>query len=177
MRNFLFIRGLLICGLLIFGVFSGVAGEAVFSLNYTKQFGLPKGAAKAEKPATFEVEKDCLVVDLHGAIAKATLQKKGEGDWPASVVLRLHTNGMEHFEIVAGETKLSGFVQSHGTFRHFSSRNGVQQKADDPKRLQIELKPKAAAVAIPHKGFFEITVPADPLKQPELHLSWIDFYR
>ena len=152
----------------------------MYSLEYTKQFGLPKGAAKAakaEKPATFEVEKDCLVVDLHGAIAKATLQKKGEGDWPASVVLRLHTTGMEHFQIVAGEMKLSAFIQSHGEFRHVSTLNGVRQKPDDPKRLQIELKPKAALVAIPHKGFFEITVPADLLKQPELHLSWIDFYR
>jgi len=167
----------MILSLFVFSAMSAKAGDLMYSLEYTKQFALPKGAAKAEKPATFKVAEDRLVVDLHGAIAKATLQKKGEGNWPASVVLRLHTSGMEHFEIVAGETKLSGFVQSHGTFRHFSSRNGVQQKADDPKRLQIELKPKAAAVAIPHKGFFEITVPTDLLEQPELHLSWIDFYR
>jgi len=166
-------RSFLIVGLLLTGLGAGLAAEVSFELEYTRKLGGLKDA----KPTAVEPKEKRLVVDLNGGIAAATLRKKGEGTWPDAVVLRLHTTGLEQFTISVPEQKLSAWVQSHGKFTHFSELNGVQQKADDPQRLKIELKPKAGERAIPHKGFFEITVPAALLKHDELSIQWVDFYR
>jgi hypothetical protein len=128
------------------------------------------------------VEKDVAVFDVScpSGIGQATIALK-QGNWPASVVVRLRLRGLEGFSVSAEKVRLSANVgSSDGNPRHMHLNiNGKEQKlsGDEIKVLDAAGKP---IKGLPGKdGYFEISLPRAVLEgQPKsLKIEWVDFYR
>jgi hypothetical protein len=103
-----------------------------------------------------------------------------KGNWPGTVILRLHLHGLESFAISNGDIKLTGSVLSHGgeTKRLHLTENGKDRKSEsDIKVFDATGKP---IKGLPGSGrYFEIRLPKALLGDytKNLNLGWIDFYR
>lgn len=72
-----------------------------------------------------------------------------EGDWPNELIIRVHTKGLEGFDLFVGDTQ--------------------HEKFD----LEVE------AVNDKAKMYFEVTISRSfiPSDTKEIHFQWVDFYR
>ncbi len=107
-------------------------------------------------------------------IGKASI-KSNDSTWPNQLTFILTTQGLEHFEIDNGQTKINAEVSSHQT--NPSTRIWIEGQDTVP------LTPSHEYWLSIHKNseeqHFQIEVPSSFLLQSKefIDLSWIDFYR
>jgi hypothetical protein len=144
---------------------------------------------KTKKPADqikVKIVDDFATLDVFSpsGIGGATIMV-AKGNWPTTIIFRLHLSGLESFAISNGKVKLTGSVLSHSgnTKRLYLSEDGKDGK-DGEREPGTEIKVLDAAgkpvKGLPEKGgYFEIMLPKALLEsQPKsLELGWIDFYR
>lgn len=116
-----------------------------------------------------------LVIHDSFGIGSARIIRKSD-HWPESIQLLYRLKGLEHAELMAGDTKLEWSVpSSHPKTILQSVRVGTEParplKSSDP--LWVKIEPQAK------EGGFQVTLPTVLLKQnpSEITLHWIDFYR
>lgn len=126
-----------------------------------------------------------LVLEIHSrtGIGNAKITRTAT-QWPASVTLKLHLQGLERLDIGHAKTVQHLSVSSHSghTISQWHHSNASEPiAAGDPYFVKIHMVPagdRAAKVPL-QGGWFEIELPAAMLKtNPEfIELKWIDFYR
>lgn len=129
---------------------------------------------------------DALVeVRSPSGIGQATIERLGEV-WPKSMTLRLHLHGMEHCEIVNGQTALNlaiGAPDGKIEIRQWQDKDEVPGlNTDSPlwTTVQILDRDNKPAARLPlEDGHFELQLPAPFLQgnPRSITLKWIDFYR
>jgi hypothetical protein len=125
---------------------------------------------------TAGIEKGQTVIDIRSDIDRAVIERTGKR-WTDTVVIRLHLNGLEHFEASAGKVRASVEVSSTGL--------GILQdaKVNQPLHLRVRALDRAGKEVKPgvleKGGHYEVTLPYALLKDnpKSLALGWIDFYR
>ncbi len=153
----------------------------------------PAGAGPKRKPEyqsavetdgsklTLLLAKDQLVIDCSGTgIGKAAIHRNA-ANWPKTVVVRIHTKGLEGFQ--AGTKDLRGEWSVSSSPPHesrMSLRRGGEEEivlADSPDRTQVKHVPAADAAGI--AAHYEVPLPASFFENNpvELHVQWVDFYR
>jgi hypothetical protein len=125
------------------------------------------------------LEKDTAIFDVSSpsGIGGATITL-AKGDWPSTIVLRLHLHGLESFNVSNGKVKLVGSVLSHSG----ETKRLYLTEDDEEREPGTEIKVFDAAgkpvKGLPGKGgYFEIKLPQKLLQSKTLELGWIDFYR
>ena len=128
-----------------------------------------------------EGDSATLVVFSQSGIGRATITTTN-GNWPTTVILRLHLAGLEHLAISTGKVKLTGSVLSHSgnTARLCLTEDGSGEERELETTIKVFDANGKSTAGLPGKGgHFEITLPKSLLtSQPRrLELEWIDFYR
>jgi len=131
------------------------------------------------------IEQDKAVISIRSplGLSQAVIQRS-DRDWPSTVVLRLHLQGLENFKLTYGKVILEAAL---------SSQNGKARLWKDEKEdllldattsywMEIRMIDKDGnpVKTIPLKdGYFEMQLPQAVIADnPQLiTLSWIDFYR
>ena len=113
------------------------------------------------------------------AVRRSRWQK---GQWPTTVILRLHLGGLESFAVSNGRIKLTGSVLSHSgnTKRLYLTEAGKDEEREPGTEIKVLDAAGKPIKGLPDKdGYFEIRLPKALLEgQPKsLELGWIDFYR
>ncbi|VTR91598.1 Putative secreted protein OS=Rhodopirellula europaea 6C GN=RE6C_04582 PE=4 SV=1 [Gemmata massiliana] len=135
---------------------------------------------------TAKTEKDRTLFDITSptGISEVVIERTGDA-WPETVVIRLHTSGLEQFRAKSEKLTLSGSVASH---TDYGVSLGVDKKKEDPadpksayfmdfKKIGKDGKP---ATEIPLKGgYFEMRLPKPFFEgnPKSVTLTWIDFFR
>ncbi len=150
---------------------------------------LKPGEVVREGSVKVSIQKGAIVFDIHDArgIGGVSITPK-LGDWPKSVIVRLHLSGLESLQMSNGKVTLSGSVLSHsGHMRLLEiEESGKKREAgkDDPLWINIRML-DGQGKDIDHLpdatkgGYFEVTLPPALLStaKPGMTLRWIDFYR
>ncbi|MBI1249053.1 hypothetical protein GC197_14575 [bacterium] len=127
-----------------------------------------------------EGEKTIFDITSEFGIDRATIQRKSK-EWPKTILLRLHLNGLESLKISSGNVAVQ---LSLGTGNHVIRTVLVSEKrvAEVPKDSPYfaEVRIVGGNGKIPLKdGYFEVALPSKLLEEnpDEIKLQWIDFYR
>ena len=132
-----------------------------------------------------KTEKDQALFAVHSpfGISRAVIERRGEA-WPASIVLRLHLQGMENFQITHDKLKLAASVSSqNGQVRLWQDgHEDSPLDAKSPYWMDIRLigKDGKPSRTIPLKdGYIEVPLPKAFFEgnPKSITLNWIDFYR
>jgi hypothetical protein len=147
---------------------------------------LPTFDIRAKKPADtikVKVEKDTTIFDIvsPSGIGGGTI-KPTHGNWPTTIILRLHLSGLESFAATAGKMKLTGSVLSHSgnTKRLTLTEDGEDSSREPGTEIKVLDADGKAVKGLPGKnGYFEIRLPKALLQDnpKSLELGWIDFFR
>ncbi len=137
----------------------------------------------------FTSEEGVVVFDIHDAqgIGGVSITPKS-GDWPKSVIVRLHLPGLESLQLSAGKVTLFGSVLSHSGHKRLLEIDEAGKKReagrDDPLWINIRMLDGHGKdinhLPDPGKGgCFEVTLPPALLIESNLGMTlrWIDFYR
>ena len=131
----------------------------------------------------FESEADSTIFDINSnfGIDRATITRESE-DWPKSILVRLHLNGLESFRVGSGETAVEWSVASTGqnAVRMALHKAGDESTLDETSPYYSNVRIVGGGRKIPLKGgFFEVPLPAKLFEEnpKEITLRWIDFYR
>jgi hypothetical protein len=132
-----------------------------------------------------KVESGKAVFSIHSPFGiSQTVIERTDGNWPDSVILRLHLKGLESMKVSNGKVTLEAAVSSQdGQVRLW--RDGKEDSpvdSESPYWMEIRMvgndgKP---TTAIPLKdGYFEIQLPKALFEDSpkSITVSWIDFYR
>lgn len=154
--------------------------------NEIKLAGEPAFTITTKKPAdqvkvTVENGTATLDVTSPSGIGGATVTLP-KGEWPTTIILRLHLSGLESFAVSNGKIKLTGSVLSHSgnTKRLYLTEIGNGDEREPSTQINIFDAQGKPANGLPAKGgYFEIRLPRALLEsEPKsLELGWIDFYR
>lgn len=141
---------------------------------------------KTKKPAdqvkmTLDKGTATLDVSSQNGIGGATITL-AKGQWPTTVIVRLHLGGLESFAISNGKAKLTGSVLSHSgnTKRLYLTDDRNEGEREAGTTIKVFDAAGKPAKGLPGKGgYFEITLPNALFedKPKSLELGWIDFYR
>lgn len=106
------------------------------------------------------------------------------GEWPETILFRLHVAGLEEFRFAYHETAVTASVSSSGDHQVLESvaqAGEAQPVAEDSVfYMPVRLEAESGEVSIPlAEGYFEIEAPADfqAGAYDMFTISWIDFYR
>lgn len=132
-----------------------------------------------------KVEKDKVIFSIRSpvGISNAVVERTND-KWPNTVVLRLHLNGLENFQVSNGKVTLTASVSSQdGKLRLWKDgKEDSPLDAKSPLWMKIRMvggdgKP---ATAIPlNDGYFEMQLPKAIFEgnPKSITVNWIDFYR
>ena len=159
---------------------------------------LSVGCASAEDESPFKittkrdndkvevkVEKDRMIFLVRSPFGiSQTVIERTDGNWPDSVILRLHLKGLESFKVSNGKVTIEAAVSSQdGKVR--LRKDGKEDEPLDFKspywtEIRIVGKDGKPETKIPlEDGYFEILLPKALLEDnpKSITISWIDFYR
>ena len=132
-----------------------------------------------------KLDKDRTIFSVHSptGIGHAVIERIDE-TWPETVVLRLHLQGLEKFEVTNGKHKLSASVSSqNGKVRQWKN-DQENSPLDSRDELWMEIKvignDGKETDSIPLKdGCFQVLLPKSCLagNPKSVTVNWIDFYR
>lgn len=134
-------------------------------------------------------QEGAVIFDIHDArgIGGVSITPKS-GDWPQSVVVRIHLSGLESLQISNGKVTLFGSVLSHsGHMRLLEIEEAGKKKQagkSDPLWMNIRML-DAQGKDIDHLpdpkqgGYFALTLPPALTSAAKngMTFRWIDFYR
>ena len=132
-----------------------------------------------------KVESGKAVFSIHSPFGiSQTVIERTDGNWPDSVILRLHLKGLESFKVSNGKVTIEAAV---------SSQDGkVQLRKDGKEDEPLDFKSPywteillfgedgRQATTIPlTDGYFEISLPKALFEDnpKSVTINWIDFYR
>jgi hypothetical protein len=123
---------------------------------------------------TFSTANDSLLIDIisPSGIGSAAIEKTA-GQWPPTIVMRLHVKGLENFKFRYADTTIEVSVSSHGD-------NAVHEVYEQPGKMGAVTSGTPYWIAVtPGESYFDLEVPADFFKSGESQftIEWIDFYR
>lgn len=129
-----------------------------------------------------QTDKDKVRFDIRSpkGISSATIERTEEM-WPDTVVLRIHTRGLEGFWLSNGKVKLSGAVSVQAEGARFPLRMDEKEGKDttwgEIVKIGSDGKPTQAKVL--KDGYFEVQLPKAFFEgNPKtIEVSWIDFFR
>lgn len=135
---------------------------------------------------TVSIEDKVAIIDVHSprGIGSAEVDLVA-GAFPESLVLRMHTKGLEKFTLSYNETKITASVSSSDSrvvMQSLASPEGGESPIGlgSPSWLEISIVSDQATPEIPlTQGYFEITLPEGLSTEADRSFSiqWIDFYR
>ena len=133
---------------------------------------------KSEVTLTVKGDSIDLFVDKAEGIDSLTLTRK-QMKWPESITVRLAVSGLEDLTLSSGGKSISGAVTGS---KIFTMKTGNQEeiRIDETSDDWPDVSIRSSAKTIPIKdGYFEIRIPSTLLSDddPQLRVSWIDFYR
>lgn len=141
---------------------------------------------ETKKPADrievkLETDIATFMVSSPSGIGRATITT-AKGEWPTTVVLRLHLAGLEHLAISNGKVRLSGSVQSQsGTAarRRLTDDGSNEERTVEPAIEVFDANGQPSSGLPGRGGYFQITLPKELLtgRPRRLEVEWIDFYR
>lgn len=107
------------------------------------------------------------------------------GTLPETVIVQIHTTGLEEFRLIYNETILAASVPSGEGFGNASesliSSDGESPITSlHPMWMKIDVVSKQSVKKIPlEEGYFEITLPKKLAQDSRgaFEISWIDFFR
>ncbi|MCX7395748.1 MAG: hypothetical protein NTW75_16655 [Planctomycetales bacterium] len=157
------------------------------SINTANEFSFKITTKHDHDHVVVTVENDKTVFSVHSprGIGQAVIEQS-DPKWPESMILRLHLNGLERFQITNGKITLSA-----AEFRHPDGQN-VRLWKDGHEDLPLDSKSPywmeirriggdgKPATAIPRKGgYLEMLLPKTFFEghPKSVTLNWIDFYR
>ena len=132
-----------------------------------------------------ELDKDRTIFSVHSptGIGHAVIERIDE-TWPETVVLRLHLQGLEKFEVTNGKLKLSASVSSqNGKVRQWKNdQENTPLDSRDELWMEIQVigNDGKETDTIPLKdGYFQVLLPKSFLvgNPKSVTVNWIDFYR
>jgi hypothetical protein len=138
--------------------------------------------ARQEDLLVAAYEKDVIVFDVQSAsgIGSATIELIS-GRMPGTVIVRLHTRGLEEFRLSYAETTVaasipSGEMGGDAMERLLTPAGETSITARHPLWMEVRVISTQAAPEIPFEdGYFEITLPKD--LGTSFEIAWVDFYR
>jgi hypothetical protein len=127
-----------------------------------------------EPRITFSTTSDRLLIDITSptGIGGAAIEKTA-GQWPGTIVMRLHVKGLEKFEFKYGATSIELAVSSQ-------NNQAVHEVLTQPGKMGTVSPGDPYWIAVtPGPGYFDLQAPADFFKSGEnkFTIDWIDFYR
>lgn len=130
-------------------------------------------------------DTDKAIVSIHSPVGISQVAvERTNGKWPEAVVIRLHLQGLESFQISNGNVKLEASVSSqNGTVRLWQDdKEDALLDAESSLWMEIRMvgKDRKPTRTIPLKeGYFEMQLPKGTFKgNPKtITMSWIDFHR
>ena len=129
---------------------------------------------KGDPRITFSTTNDTLLIDITSPTGiGSTAIEKTAGQWPGTVVMRLHVKGLEKFEFKYGNSSIDLAVSSQ-------SDQAVHEVLTQPGKMGAVSPGDPYWIAFtPGKGYFDLQAPADFFKSGEnkFTIEWIDFYR
>lgn len=106
------------------------------------------------------------------------------GEWPETILIRLHLAGLESFEFAYSDVVVTASVSSgegHRVMETAVQGETTHSVAEDsPFYMPVRIETESGEASIPLKdGYFEIEAPADFLAggYESFTIRWIDFYR
>ena len=132
-----------------------------------------------------KVESGKAVFSIHSPFGiSQTVIERTDGNWPDSVILRLHLKGLESFKVSNGKVTLEAAVSSQdGKVRLW--KDGKEDSPVDAKspywtEIRMFSDDGKPTTTIPlTDGYFEVQLPKALLEDnpKSITISWIDFYR
>ena len=142
--------------------------------------------AKQEDIVTVANENNATVFDIQSVsgIGSASIELVS-GTMPETVMVRLHTTGLEEFRLSYNETTIAASIPSGEGFgnpneRLLSPDGESPITILHPLWMKIEIVSNQSVQKIPlEEGYFEITLPKELTKDSggAFEISWIDFFR
>ncbi len=134
--------------------------------------------------ATVSNEGNSAIVDVYSdnGIGSATITLVS-GDWPESVVLRIHLQGLESLQFAYGETVINVSVNTQTQVLQSVTTGGADEAIDEQSSywMPVTFQDKEGTdVDKPIAGgVIEVQTPADfhTENYQEFTINWIDFYR
>ena len=182
LRALLFLPALFwLAGCAVFGGGAPVINVTLDRAGYSAAVSYDRGAGLASDTATIDVSSAGGIGGFTAALA--------EGDWPATVVVRLHTRGLEQltiryglFDIVTGRS--SNDSPDPALILYVEDEHGEVQSAPVSSYVYYPdirvVRPQSQQPKLPAPGgYYEITLPPHFYQgeHPSFAMQWIDFYR
>ena len=132
-----------------------------------------------------KVESGKAVFSIHSPFGiSQTVIERTDGNWPDSVILRLHLKGLESFKVSNGKVTLEAAVSSQDGHVQLRKDGKEDEPLDfkSPYWTEILLfgEDGRQATTIPlTDGYFEISLPKALFEDnpKSVTINWIDFYR
>lgn len=172
----------------LFVLFFSVVGLAACTGTFGPITGEPEYHVSSNRPSaqvTVSNEQSSAIVEVYSdnGIGNATVRLVS-GEWPDSILMRFHLQGLESLQFSYGETVVGLSVNTQNRILQGVSVGGVAIEAIDEGSdywMSVTfLDRKGTAVDAPAAGgVIEVEAPADFLKREdsEFTINWIDFYR
>jgi hypothetical protein len=157
------------------GAGSGAQGEPEYHVSSSRP--------SSQVAVTNDGNRAIVEVFSENGIGNATVRLVS-GEWPDSLFLRFHLQGLEGLQFLYGETAVDVSVNTQAQVLQSVSRSGAaQQSVDDSSDYWMPVtfidKTGTTVEAPVPGGVIELLVPADfhTGEYPEFTMNWIDFYR
>ncbi len=132
----------------------------------------------------FVVDRAKTIVDISSpsGIGRSSLRRESR-QWPDSVVVRLHLNGLERFAVSNGEVTVEWLVSGSGeqaTSKAFLRSGDEETRLDATSPYHTPARIVGGNGKIPLEGgYFEVLLPAHFFRHnpEEIALEWVDFFR
>lgn len=136
----------------------------------------------AQVSADNEGGKGIFEIYSDNGIGSATVRLVS-GEWPASIVLRFHLQGLESLQFAYNDATVHVSVNTQAVVLQSVSRNGAEEAIENGSRYWMPVSfmdRSGTAVERPVSGgTIEVVAPANFLSgdYAEFTINWIDFYR
>jgi hypothetical protein len=145
--------------------------------------GLRAIVGRTDSRISFIASGDKTILDITSRVGIDTATiRRDSGEWPKSILVRLHLSGLEMFRVGGKGVAVEWSVASTGDHpSRVSLRKDKKETPLDKKSPYFSvLRMVGGNGKIPLKGgYFEIPLPAKLFERnlEEITLKWIDFYR
>ena len=147
------------------------------------EYHISSSRPSAQVTVTNEDTRAVVEVYSDSGIGNATVRLVS-GEWPPSLLLRFHLQGLEGLQFLYGETLIDVSVNTEAqVLQSVTEGSSASQPIDDGSRLWMPVtfldKDGTSVDAPVAGGVIELLSPASfhAGEYPEFTINWIDFYR
>lgn len=145
--------------------------------------GLQATVGRTDTQIRFISEGDNSIFDISSGfgIDKATINR-GAGNWPLTILVRLHLAGLESFKVGDGKVAVEWSVASTGngvsTVSLHEGRDAQPIDTKSPYHTEVRIVGGNGKIPLTN-GYFDVPLPARLFERNpnRITVQWIDFYR